>query len=45
MKIKKLKVVEDICNEQIKNENDDVKDVEKIIENVSEKEEKDECVL
>lgn len=43
MKIKKLKVVEDICNEQIKN--DDVNDVEKMIEDVSEKEEKDECVL
>lgn len=43
MKIKKIKVVEDICNEQIKN--DDVNDVEKMIEDVSEKEEKEECVL
>lgn len=41
---KKPKVVEDTCNEQTKNENDDAKDAEKITENASEKEEKDERV-
>lgn len=43
-KTKKPKVVEDTCNEQTKNENDDAKDAEKITENASEKEEKDERV-
>lgn len=42
-KTKKPKVVEDTCNEQTKNEND-AKDAEKITENASEKEEKDERV-
>lgn len=41
-KIKKPKVVEDTCNEQTKN--DDANDAEKMTEDASEKEEKDERV-